>query len=260
MISRFIKDMKKYSNYIYYCVKSELKTEVANSYLNWVWWILEPFCFMLIYAFVFGVLFNAKEEHFSVFIFIGITLWNFFANTTKNAVRLIKNNKGVISKVYIPKHVLILIRMGVNGFKMLIGFGIIAIMMIFYHIKPTILIFYAIPILLLLFVITFAFSTMLMHFGVYVDDLANIWTIVLRMVMYITGIFFNIETRAKKLAPILLKANPMAVVLSSMRKVLLYGETPHYKVMALWFIIFLGLSLLGIRIIYKNENNYIKSV
>jgi teichoic acid transport system permease protein len=260
MILRFIKDMKKYSNYIYYCVKSELKTEVANSYLNWVWWILEPFCFMLIYAFIFGVFFNAKENHFSIFIFIGITLWNFFANTTKNAVRLIKNNKGVISKVYIPKHVLILIKMGVNGFKMLIGFGIIIAMMIFYQIKPTILIVYVIPILLLLFVITFSVSALLMHFGVYVDDLANIWNILTRMVFYLTGIFYNIETRAKDLGPILLKANPMALVLSSMRKVLLYGEIPDYKVMALWFILFLGLSVLGIRIIYKNENNYIKSV
>jgi teichoic acid transport system permease protein len=252
--------MKKYSNYVVYCVKSELRTEVANSYLNWVWWVLEPFCFMLIYAFVFGVLFNAKEKHFSVFIFIGITLWNFFANTTKNSVRLIKNNKGVISKVYIPKHVLILIRMGVNGFKMFIGFGIIILMMIFYHIKPTILVFYAIPILLLLFVITFGVSMFLMHFGVYVDDLANIWNIALRMVMYITGIFFNVETRAKELGPILLKANPMAVVLSSMRKVLLYEQAPDLLVIVLWFVVFLVLSLLGIRIIYKNENNYIKSV
>jgi teichoic acid transport system permease protein len=150
--------------------------------------------------------------------------------------------------------------MGVNGFKMFIGFGIIILMMIFYHIKPTILVFYAIPILLLLFVITFGVSMFLMHFGVYVDDLANIWNIALRMVMYITGIFFNVETRAKELGPILLKANPMAVVLSSMRKVLLYEQAPDLLVIVLWFVVFLVLSLLGIRIIYKNENNYIKSV
>ena len=129
MFSRFIDDMKKYYHYIWYCTKSELKTEVANSYLNWIWWILEPMCFMIIYSFIFGTFFKAKEDMFSIFIFIGITMWNFFDSTTKNSVKLIKNNKGIVSKVYIPKHVLIFIRMGVNGVKMAIGFGIIILMM-----------------------------------------------------------------------------------------------------------------------------------
>ena len=45
-MNRFIKDTKKYWKYTIYAAKSQLKTEVANSYLNWIWWILEP----LLYA------------------------------------------------------------------------------------------------------------------------------------------------------------------------------------------------------------------
>ncbi len=261
MFSRFIDDMKKYYHYIWYCTKSELKTEVANSYLNWIWWILEPMCFMLIYSFIFGTFFKAKEDMFSIFIFIGITMWNFFDSTTKNSVKLIKNNKGIVSKVYIPKHVLIFIRMGVNGVKMAIGFGIIILMMIFYQVKPTILILYIIPILILLFLITFGVSCLLMHFGVYVEDLANIWNIAMRMLFYMTGIFYNIERRAgKHLGKLLVKANPVALALDSARNVLIYGKMPHYKYILLWIGIFLIISIFGIRLIYKNENNYIKSV
>lgn len=261
MFSRFINDMKKYRNYIWYCTKSELKTEVANSYLNWIWWILEPLCFMLIYSFIFGTFFKAKEDKFSIFIFIGLTMWNFFANTTKNSVKLVKNNKGIVSKVYIPKQVLIFIRMGVNGVKMAIGFGIVVLMMVTGGVKPTVLILYMIPVLILLFLITFGVSCILMHFGVYVEDLANIWNIVIRMVFYLTGIFYNIEKRAgKQLGALLLKVNPMALVLDSARNALIYGKVPHYKYMLLWIGVFLILSIFGIRLIYKNENNYIKSV
>ena len=46
-MNRFIKDTKKYWKYTIYAAKSQLKTEVANSYLNWIWWILEPFCFII---------------------------------------------------------------------------------------------------------------------------------------------------------------------------------------------------------------------
>ena len=55
-MSRFFRDLRKYWNYTFYSAKSQLKTEVANSYLNWAWWVIEPFCFMLIYAFIFGLL------------------------------------------------------------------------------------------------------------------------------------------------------------------------------------------------------------
>ena len=50
---RFWNDLKKHNGYALYAAKAELKTEVASSYLNWIWWILEPLCFMMIYAVVF---------------------------------------------------------------------------------------------------------------------------------------------------------------------------------------------------------------
>lgn len=78
-MKRFWNDLKKHNGYGLYSAKAELKAEVAGSYLNWIWWILEPFCFMLIYTFIFGYVFNAKEAYFPVFIFIGITAWDFFS-------------------------------------------------------------------------------------------------------------------------------------------------------------------------------------
>ena len=52
-MKRFWKDLKEHYRYALYSAKSELKSEVANSYLNWIWWVLEPFCFMLILRFFF---------------------------------------------------------------------------------------------------------------------------------------------------------------------------------------------------------------
>jgi ABC-type polysaccharide/polyol phosphate export permease len=72
MIKQFINDIKKYSKYIAYSTKAQLKSEVANSYLSWIWLILEPICFMLIYTFLAVVVFKSKVEYFPIFVFIGI--------------------------------------------------------------------------------------------------------------------------------------------------------------------------------------------
>ena len=60
MINRFISDLKKYSKYIAYATKSQLKTEVTGSYLSWIWLFLNPICFMLIYTFIAIVVFKSK--------------------------------------------------------------------------------------------------------------------------------------------------------------------------------------------------------
>ena len=102
-MSKFINNIKKYYKYAIYSAKAELKSEVADSYLNWLWWIVEPFCFMLIYTFVFGVVFKNNTPYFASFVFIGLTAWDFFNRMINGSVKLIINNRDLVTKVYIPK-------------------------------------------------------------------------------------------------------------------------------------------------------------
>ena len=100
-MSRFFNDLKKYSKYVKYSAKSSLKSEVAGSYLGWIWWVLEPVLFMLVYWFIFSVIFSNKTQYFPIFIFIGLSMWNFFNKGLNDAVLIVKNNVATISKVYV---------------------------------------------------------------------------------------------------------------------------------------------------------------
>ena len=95
-MKRFFNDLKKYGKYAWFSAKSELKSEVANSYLNWLWWVLDPFCFMLIYTFIFGYVFKASEQYFPIFIFIGLSMWDFFNRCVTNSINIVKNNKAIV--------------------------------------------------------------------------------------------------------------------------------------------------------------------
>ena len=261
MFKRFIKDIRKYFRYSVVSARSQLRSEVANSYLNWLWWVLEPFCFMLIYTFMFGYVFGAKEPYFPVFIFIGISMWDFFNRMLKDSVRIVKNNKPIVSKVYLPKYILVLTKIWVNGFKMLVSFGIVSAMMLAWNVKFTWNILYAVPTAATLLTFSFWCSCWLLHYGVFVEDLANVVTIALRMLFYLTGIFYDVAKRIP--APYgerMVRCNPLAFLLECMRRALLYGKVPHRKELLLWFAVSLVLSGTGIRKIYKNENSYVKSI
>ena len=57
---------------------------------------------------------------------------------------------------------------------------------------------------------------------------------------------------------ILEKFNPMAFIIDGCRKCLIYGQMPDLKVLVIWLAIGVLLSFAGVRLIYKNENSYVK--
>lgn len=258
---RFFKDIRKYWNFLIVGTKAQLRSEVNNSFLDWLWWILEPFCNMLVYTFIFGYVFHASEEYFPIFVFIGISMWGFFSRNLNASVKLIEANRGIVTKVYIPKQILLLKVMFVNFFKMLLAFVVIAVMMGIYRVPVNICLAYMAPVFLLLFLLTYGICCFLMHFGIYMEDLHYIVGIVLNMMMYFTGTFYNIAKRVP--APygtILSQANPVAFLISSMRNAMLSRLGINKGLYVVWFAAAILIALLGTRLIYKNENSYVKVI
>lgn len=258
---KFIKNIKKYYKYAIRSAKAELKSEVADSYLNWLWWVIEPLCFMLIYVFIFGYVFKSSEEYFAVFIFIGLTAWTFFDRMITCSIGLIINNRDLVSKVYIPKYILLLSKSFTYLFKLFISFIIVIILMIFMHIPFRLTMLYFFLILPVLYIVSFGFGCILMHFGVYVEDLKKATNIVLKLVFYMSGVFYNINTRLKgKIKFMLLRCNPVAFIMNELRKTMIYGKCPSFEGLAVWFLIGIVLCILGIHIVHKYENSYAKVI
>ena len=260
-MKRLLRDLKKYRWYLLYSAKSELRAEVAGSYLNWLWWILDPLLFMLVYTFVVRVVFTAKEQYFAAFVLIGLTAWNFFNKSVQGSVNVIRKNKSVVSKIYLPKYLLVLTNMMVLAFKMAISFVLIFVLMLILRVPFTWHILHAVPTVLVLIVVTFGISTIFMHFGVFVLDLYNVTALLLRLIFYMTGVFYSIPLRVP--APygaILLRINPLAFLTESLRGALLYGAAPDYLLLGVWFVIGLALTAIGITTVYRYENSYAKVI
>lgn len=264
-MNRFIKDIKKFYKYVTYSAKSGLKSEVAGSHLGWIWWILEPVMFMLVYWFIFSVVMSGSVENMPIYIFIGLSIWNFFNKGLTDSVKIVNSNVSILSKVYVPKYMLILSNMFKLAFKMLVSFGIVVIMMIICRVHVTWYALWIIPIIITLFLVCFGLNCIIAHFGVFVEDLKNVTNIVLRVIFYMSGVFYELIPRNGKASKIpepfvtiLSKCNPMAFLMTSARECLIYSSNVGYKVLACWFAMGVVLSVVGVKVIYKYENSYIK--
>lgn len=267
MIKKVLEHLKRYQSYVIYAAKSELKSEVSSSYLTWIWWILDPVLFMLVYVFITVVVFKSSGEYLPVVVIIGLTVWNFFNKNVSISVKIVSSFKGIISKIYIPKYMLILEKMYVNFFKMMISFGIIVAFVIAYHIPLRMHLIYCIPLIILLFIMTLACSIIVAHFGVYVNDLYNVVQVILRFVFYLSGVFYDIGAKlggmmfmGLDIGKVMISINPVSYFINELRRVIIHGYMLNFSMYCYWFVISVILLFIGFKLMYSHENTYVKVV
>ena len=259
LIRTFFKDIRTYGPYCIEEAKATLHSEVSSTRLNWLWWILTPLLQMLIYFVIFGYVFRARTEFYPAYIFIGLTAWRFFSGMLSASAKIIRSNKSLLLKVYIPSFLLVLTRMLSDGFKMLVSFGIVLILLLWYRIPPSFYLLQLIPLLLLLWLFTFGLSAIIAHIGVYWDDVNDLLPVLLRLWMYFTGIFYSIQEKVPE--PVgywLLRLNPLAFILEGLRQTLLFRVSIAWDWYFLWLGVSMILCLTGLRVLYRNGTRYLK--
>lgn len=260
-IKHFCIDMRKYWQYMIFSARADLKAEVADSYLNRLWWLLEPFFNMLVYVIVFGQVMGRSVENYATFIFSALLMWNFFNKTVSYSVKLVRNNKDIVTKVYIPKFVILFSNMILNFLKLLFSMVVLVVMLVVFHVHIGINIIWFFPAYLVMIMFAFGVGMIFLHFGVYIDDLSYAIGILLNMLMFLSGIFYDVMTTLPEpLNVLLLCLNPAAIFIDTMRQALLYNTAANLPILGMWFLISTILCYVGIHIVYKNENSYVKVV
>lgn len=260
-IKKFCGDIKKYRQYMVYAARTDLKAEVANSYLNRLWWLLEPFFNMIVYVIVFGNVMGNSVENYATFIFSALLMWNFFSKTVNYSVKLVRNNKDIITKVYIPKFIILLSNMILNMFKLWFSLIVLVVMMIIFRVQIGINLLWVLPAYAVMVLLAFGVGMIFLHFGVYVDDLSYAVGILLNMLMFLSGIFYDtMTTLPEPLNAVMMCLNPVAVIIDTMRNGLLYNTAANIPILGVWFVVAVILCGVGVHIVYKNENSYVKIV
>lgn len=76
-----------------------------------------------------------------------------------------------------------------------------------------------------------------------------------------SGIFYDVMTTLPEpLNLCMMVFNPAAMLVSTMRSALLYHTAVNVPILVIWGILSTFLCCVGVHIVYKNENSYVKVV
>lgn len=93
-------------------VRKELKVKYKNSALGFLWSLLNPVLYLVVFWLVFDLVLGSGIEDFPVFLLAGLLPWNLFSTSLGSAASSIVGNATLVNKVYFPREILPLAGIG----------------------------------------------------------------------------------------------------------------------------------------------------
>lgn len=243
---------------IFYRTYADLKAEAERTYLGIVWWVLEPVINMAVYYFVFSTLLDRGEPDFAAFLLIGLVAWRWFESTVKRGCQIILSSKGLILQTNLPKAIFPITGLLVNTFKFTIAFGCLLIFLWFYGFHPGLGDWARLPIVIAVqFLLLAAVALPLSAVVPFVPDLSEFVQFGLRLLFFMSGIFYDIGRIAPNYA-FLEYVNPVAFVIASYRDILMHGAPLRYDYLGMWAGISIAVVLLGMALFRRLDPVYAK--
>jgi len=259
-MNKIFNNFKKYRFLLAELVKKDIKLKYRRSYLGILWTLLEPLLTMIVLTIVFSNLLGKGDESFPVYILTGRLLYSFFSNSTKAAMKAIRNNSAMIKKVYVPKYIYPLATVLSNYLIFLISLIMLIVVAIVLHVQPTWHIFSAIIPLFLLLILALGCGMILSTMAVFFRDLEYLWGVVLMLIMYTSAIFYKVSALKIGNKVWIFQCNPLYSIIVNFRDAVLYGKSLNLNALLISAAFSFGSLLIGMLLFYKNQDKFILNI
>lgn len=244
-----------YLQLILFKTYADLRAEAARTYINFLWWIIEPILYMGVFYVVFGLLFQRGQGNFVPFLLCGLVTWKWFDSSLRNGAVAITANNGLMQQVYLPKIIFPSITIVTNTIKFV--FILIMLLLFLQWYGASIgMAYVALPLALgvqLLFITACTYLA-----AAVVPLLPDIKLLIdngLTLLFFLSGIFFSGDTIPEQYQ-FYFYLNPMAFLIESYRNILLDNRWPDWQ--GLGWIILASLAgiYMGQRLLTRFDRTY----
>ena len=254
---------RHYLDLMFHRALAELRSEASRTYLGFIWWVLEPLLFMAVFYFVFEAGLRrggGGRTDYLPFLLSGLLAWKWFASSVQGGANAVSKNAAMIQQVYIPKFILPGIMLISNTLKFLFVFLICMVLWVNVLHKPLTISWVILPVVMLLqLIFTAGVLSIVSALVPFLPDLRVLLNNVIMLLMFTSGIFFDIEKTPENVHRILV-FNPVALILQAYRRVMVDHDWPDPGRMLYVLVFGLACLAVGMWIFIRFDKRYPKLV
>lgn len=209
---------------VFNLVLRNLKLKYRRSLFGIVWSLLGPGLSGFVYFFVFKYVVRMDIDNYLVFVLSGVLPWGFVTNSLTSGLETIVGNHTLFNKIPLRLNVFNLSENVTHFVNLLISLPIIVMFSLLtgHQINANALLM--LPILALLFLLTYSLGFLLGIAFVYFRDLRHILALFLQVLFYLTPIVYKSEMIPERFN-FIVYLNPFGVFFDSIHQVYYYGNS-----------------------------------
>lgn len=223
---------------------TDFKLRYKNSVLGYLWSLLKPLAIFGSLYLVFSIFVRFEVPHYTLFLLLGILLWNYFNEATLNGMHSLETKSSMLTKVNVSKLTVVLASNVTTLMTLILNMVIFFVIMVFT--KPEIGWTYLwLPVLVAeLFIVSLGVSMALSVWFIKFRDLDSIWEILLQIGFWVTPIIYPISIIPDRFLPYI-GLNPLHRIIDEGRKILIGLEWPSFPTMMITLAFSVLILLLG---------------
>ena len=207
--------------------RKELKVKYKNSALGFIWSLLNPALYLVVFYVVFQLILQNKTPYFAIFLLAGLLPWNLFAAGLGGSTGSIVSNAGLVGKVWFPREILPLASIGAALVHFFLQLIVLFVALLVFQYQPGWgYLWLLIPALITLLVFTASLGVALSAVNVYMRDTSHLLELVLLAWFWMTPIVYQYQMVAERLSGVsfpLFLLNPMTDIVITFQRAI-YGK------------------------------------
>jgi len=236
----------RYIELILYKTYADLRTETEKTYIGFLWWVIDPILYMVIFYFVFGVLLNRSTEDFVAFLLIGLVVWRWFQNTVSHGANTIMEGRVLMQQAYIPKVIFPTVIVLTDFVKFAFVFLLLLAYLWIDGFRFGSALFFLPLIMLVQFLFNVALTWLTASVMPFFPDLRILIENLFQALFFVSGVFFSGSSLTEN-HQFYFYMNPMASLIESYRDVLMYNQWPSCTTLLAIGVV----ALLGAMVAYR---------
>lgn len=248
-------ELYNYREMLYNLVKKDLRTRYKGSVLGFLWTFVNPLLQLIVYSAVFSIIMRVNVDNYSIYLFVALIPWLFFATSIQVSCSSIISNKDLIKKVYFPRAIIPLSVASSAFMNMLFTMVIVLISLVVSGIGLSQYLAFLPVLMILEYFMVIGMCLIFSALNVYFRDLEHILSIVMMAWFYLTPIVYTMEMIPQELM-FVFKLNPMTPLIVAFRDILYYKQMPNFNSISINILYSLILIVFGNIIFDKLQKGF----
>ena len=223
-----VAELWRYRELLYFFVWRDIKVRYKQTVLGALWAIIQPVAATALFTVFFGRLGGLSKQvngSYALFVYVGLSLWTFYANAVTMAANSLVGSSHLIAKVYFPRLLIPIASIFSGLVDFAVAFAFLLVLMIVYHLPPSpqilTLPFFVLGTMTVAAGAGVLFSALIVSYR----DFRYVFTFVVQLWLFATPVLYTIDIIPAKWR-LLYALNPMVGMIAGFRAAVLGGPFP----------------------------------